>query len=256
LAFELQQIESNLGRQRFVRWGPRLIDLDIVLYGDQVVDTADLQIPHPWMAVRRFVLQPAAQIASSMVHPRVGATVGELFANLKRQPTRIEITGLPKVDTTAAANWLASEVNGQLAYPKEMDRRASWALADGPSVQEAIELLESWSAPLNVATNSPANASIIVSDRWEEEILVVGKRHLDAAGYARLNQAWYARCHGDRRKLLVVLKDSLAEPVDVGLSVEFWNRVRSPGHGPWLVLDASEPQKMRHDLLAAVNGMK
>ena len=72
--FELLQvtrhIENTLGRTRAIRWGPRSIDIDILLYGDVVIDHADLTIPHPRMTEHRFVLVPLAEIAPSVRHPK------------------------------------------------------------------------------------------------------------------------------------------------------------------------------------------
>jgi 2-amino-4-hydroxy-6-hydroxymethyldihydropteridine diphosphokinase len=75
-------IEEELGRNRLFRWGPRTIDLDILLYGDQVVDTGELTIPHPLMAVRRFVLTPLCEIAPEVVHPVSRKTVSDLLKEL------------------------------------------------------------------------------------------------------------------------------------------------------------------------------
>jgi 2-amino-4-hydroxy-6-hydroxymethyldihydropteridine diphosphokinase len=76
-------IEEELGRNRLFRWGPRTIDLDILLYGDQVVDTGELTIPHALMAARRFVLTPLNEIAPDAVHPVSGKTVSDLLKELK-----------------------------------------------------------------------------------------------------------------------------------------------------------------------------
>jgi 2-amino-4-hydroxy-6-hydroxymethyldihydropteridine diphosphokinase len=76
-------IEEELGRKRLFRWGPRSIDLDILLYGDQVVDTGELTIPHALMAERRFVLTPLNEIAPGAVHPVSGKTVSDLLKELK-----------------------------------------------------------------------------------------------------------------------------------------------------------------------------
>lgn len=76
----LQSIEAVLGRTRAERWGPRTVDLDLLLYGDRVLRSERLQIPHPRMCERRFVLEPLADLAPDMPVPgRGGATVRELL---------------------------------------------------------------------------------------------------------------------------------------------------------------------------------
>jgi 2-amino-4-hydroxy-6-hydroxymethyldihydropteridine diphosphokinase len=72
-------VEQAMGRERGVANGPRVIDLDLLLYGDVVMETEELTLPHPEMQERRFVLEPLAEIAPGMVHPALGVTVGELF---------------------------------------------------------------------------------------------------------------------------------------------------------------------------------
>jgi 2-amino-4-hydroxy-6-hydroxymethyldihydropteridine diphosphokinase len=66
----LQQLESRMGRVPSYRWGPRLIDLDIVLYGDRVVDEPELQIPHPRYREREFVMRPLLEIAPDIAATR------------------------------------------------------------------------------------------------------------------------------------------------------------------------------------------
>ena len=79
----LQRIESALGRVRAVRWGPRELDLDILLYGDRVVREPDLEVPHPRMLERAFVLEPLAEIAPARVHPVTGRTILEHWRSLR-----------------------------------------------------------------------------------------------------------------------------------------------------------------------------
>ena len=76
---ELQRIENELGRVRDQRWGPRTIDLDLLLYDQVELDTPELILPHPRMSFRRFVLEPAAEIAREMVYPINHWTIGQLI---------------------------------------------------------------------------------------------------------------------------------------------------------------------------------
>jgi len=77
----LRGIESRLGSKKLVPKGPRLIDLDILLYGDETIDTPELQVPHPRMLLRRFVLTPLAEIAPNLKHPSWKDTVSQLLAD-------------------------------------------------------------------------------------------------------------------------------------------------------------------------------
>jgi 2-amino-4-hydroxy-6-hydroxymethyldihydropteridine diphosphokinase len=83
LLAELKRIERRLGRRGGPQWGPRPVDLDILLYGDCVVDEPDLVIPHMGLRERRFVLAPLAQIAPDARDPATGLTVRELLARLE-----------------------------------------------------------------------------------------------------------------------------------------------------------------------------
>ncbi|MGQ9571612.1 MAG: 2-amino-4-hydroxy-6-hydroxymethyldihydropteridine diphosphokinase [Dehalococcoidia bacterium] len=77
----LQNLEHELGRQPGgQRWGPRPIDLDILLYDDRLVDTPELEIPHPRLAERAFVLAPLCELAPQFRHPLLGKTMKELLA--------------------------------------------------------------------------------------------------------------------------------------------------------------------------------
>ena len=80
---EFKKIEIGLGRKPGVRWGPRVVDLDILLYGNRIVDEHNLKIPHERMHERAFVLEPLCEISPDIKHPVSGISISELLEKLK-----------------------------------------------------------------------------------------------------------------------------------------------------------------------------
>jgi 2-amino-4-hydroxy-6-hydroxymethyldihydropteridine diphosphokinase len=85
----LQGIESQMGRQETFRFGPRLIDLDILFYDDLILDSPNLTIPHPRIQERAFVLIPLAEIAPGLNHPVLGKTIQQLKMSV--EPNSVEL---------------------------------------------------------------------------------------------------------------------------------------------------------------------
>jgi 2-amino-4-hydroxy-6-hydroxymethyldihydropteridine diphosphokinase len=86
----LQEIENQHGRKREIRWGPRTLDLDILLFGDMTINDDNLTIPHPQLAYRDFVLVPLNEIESDMIIPGMGPVSGLI--------TRLETNSLQRID--------------------------------------------------------------------------------------------------------------------------------------------------------------
>jgi 2-amino-4-hydroxy-6-hydroxymethyldihydropteridine diphosphokinase len=82
----LLQIERQMGRERLLKKGPRIIDLDILLFGDTATESRELTVPHPAMHCRRFVLEPLAEIAPEARHPVLKKTIAQLLAELPAGP--------------------------------------------------------------------------------------------------------------------------------------------------------------------------
>jgi 2-amino-4-hydroxy-6-hydroxymethyldihydropteridine diphosphokinase len=84
----LKAIEAELGRRPTFRYGPRVIDLDILFYADLVLNIPELTLPHPRLPERAFVLAPLADLAPELRHPVLGLTVRELLAQVADQPVK------------------------------------------------------------------------------------------------------------------------------------------------------------------------
>ncbi len=88
LLARIQKVEQQLGRKRTAPKGPRTIDIDILLYGSAVIDAEELQVPHPRLAERRFVLEPLAELAPDLRHPVSHRTVTEMLRAVAGQQVR------------------------------------------------------------------------------------------------------------------------------------------------------------------------
>ncbi|MEQ1832672.1 MAG: 2-amino-4-hydroxy-6-hydroxymethyldihydropteridine diphosphokinase [Candidatus Eisenbacteria bacterium] len=86
LLWNLMLIERRLGRVRTQRWGPRTIDLDLLLYEDTVIEDDDFQLPHPELAKRSFVLVPLVELEPMLTHPVTGETMLALLQRLGARP--------------------------------------------------------------------------------------------------------------------------------------------------------------------------
>lgn len=79
-----QSIEGQLGRIRYEHWGPRTIDIDILFYGYQIIDEEDLQVPHPYLQDRAFVLVPLNDLARSFIHPLLKQSIADLLQRVDK----------------------------------------------------------------------------------------------------------------------------------------------------------------------------
>lgn len=86
LLWNLMLIEKRLGRVRTKKWGPRTVDLDLLLYGDLIVEEEDLQVPHPELTRRSFVLVPLVELDPGLVHPGTGETMLQHLSRLHTRP--------------------------------------------------------------------------------------------------------------------------------------------------------------------------
>jgi 2-amino-4-hydroxy-6-hydroxymethyldihydropteridine diphosphokinase len=265
----LTQIERSLGRERHERWGPRTIDLDLLLYDQLVMQTPELILPHPRMAFRRFVLQPAAEIAGPMVNPEIGWSIDRLLQHLNTAAAYIAISGstFPATHALAAvtvktAGWKlleftsAGDESPSTGRPRLTLSGAIEFLRD----QAEILRLEDWSDP----------SMGRISSFWIEDLLAIG----EVLWQGDLDIIWNAIAPEIVRPKLLVCYDSLqsnstnamntAETSDTHQATELWQqlcaarraRSQQPGIGPVLRLDASDPVRAVQELIAAIQAME
>ncbi len=163
----LRLIEKQLGRERHERWSARTLDLDLIGYGDQVIKQTGLRVPHPRMSFRRFVLEPACELAADWVHPELGVTLAELLETLTSGQNVVQIIGAigPLVAVELGLMGLSAELGEHKSYgdigPDRVSRpkllidgsptRSLGPLSGGPCLALADCPTESWRIEVRAA---------------------------------------------------------------------------------------------------------
>jgi len=270
----LKATEAAVGRVRADRWGPRTLDLDLLLYDEQVVETPELTVPHPRMAFRRFVLEPAAEIAPDMRHPTIGWTVAELRDHVRtRTPYVAAITGVVAADKTALAIATAAAIAGRIIRdPDPVDISLDAIRASRRSFDEVLELLERRARPIRM-TGWTSSDFMLVSDYLFDESQILFMSVIDRRGefterFEELSNTL------SRPKLLAILNSPLraswfieaiiaSTPIQsrmretmVGMGTALSSHVATSWRGPLLRLEASKPEEARDELVAAIQGMQ
>jgi 2-amino-4-hydroxy-6-hydroxymethyldihydropteridine diphosphokinase len=269
----LRQIEAKAGRKRDERWASRTLDIDLLLYDKLVIDTPELVVPHPRMAFRRFVLEPAAEVAGRMEHPTIGWTITKLRDHL---PTASRtyiaaIAGPFAAGKSTLAVSVATAVKGRVvADPTPPNTRVESPFGTAnPSAVDAVKSLwpcynhlRRWRGPFRA-----------ISDYWFDQAVCSAELALPANDFVR-----YVERHNElsatvlRPKLLVLLDvppdvswQRIAEKGNPHPPRLDWlaryrklllARVAAPGHGPVLRLDGTKLDEAREELVAAIQAMQ
>ncbi|MEM9185462.1 MAG: 2-amino-4-hydroxy-6-hydroxymethyldihydropteridine diphosphokinase [Planctomycetota bacterium] len=126
---ELRAVEDSCGRQRAQRWGARTLDLDLLLYGDLVIDEPGLRVPHPRMTFRPFVMAPAVEVAGGMRHPKLEATLQAIDQTRQAGADAVRVAGSRERREEVAAHvaWLAGTSRvGREAERERDDETLVW----------------------------------------------------------------------------------------------------------------------------------
>lgn len=178
----LAAIENTLQRDRRERWGPRTIDLDLLLYDDLVMDTPELTLPHPRMATRRFVLEPAAEIARDLLVPPTACTIGDLLDNISAPHPFVAVVGVPG---SGASEVAAAVADATLARLIHAPAPLPWpgGVEGAATLPVWRQTLAAWSAPLAGPTwDDEPHAT--VADYWCGGLEAAADAALDPADAA------------------------------------------------------------------------
>ncbi|MEN6406466.1 MAG: 2-amino-4-hydroxy-6-hydroxymethyldihydropteridine diphosphokinase [Thermoguttaceae bacterium] len=274
----LQQVETDWGRCREEPWGPRTLDLDLLLYDFQVLDEPGLVVPHPRMAWRRFVLEPAAEVAGAMVHPMIGWTVAQLLDHLNTARPYVAVTGPIGVGKTHLAQRLAvATPNSRLVLEQpDWDRLdAFYADPSGLGLATELEFLEHRSRLLAGGGPDWSESHWAVSDFWFDQSAAFARAWLPKSQ----QPAFFERFEALRGtvvapKLIVRLDATPGELLsrvrrrgrscERRLTEDQLDRIRRSvreeterrGLGPVLRADAGDPESVFQQALAALRAME
>lgn len=262
----LHVIEANLGRERRVRWSARVVDLDLLLYDDLILASEEVHVPHPRMTFRRFVIEPAAEVAGDMTHPVMGWSIQRLLEHLDRARPYIAITGLPRPERTSLARFASETVAAGLVLdPPILPHRQ-------PTLASELSRLEQRTSTLK-ETFEEGPEETVLSDFWIGQSLVYARQLLNGDDFREFESV-YLKCSEELPppKLLVnIAKPPECQQADATDSTSDTTEDVIDGHalsialeepstcdhcGPTLCLDASQPDWSRTELIAAIRAMQ
>jgi 2-amino-4-hydroxy-6-hydroxymethyldihydropteridine diphosphokinase len=262
----LQRIEAELGRRRRRRWGPRRLDLDLLLYDDLVLETPALTLPHPRMAWRRFVLEPAAEVAPAMLHPTTGWTIARLLDHLNTAVPYVAIAGPIAVGKTRLAEELAQKTSVYWIAEEVAPRRLKTFYADPSSNAWAVELEFLNERARLLAADLPRWSEagrLWVSDFWFPQGLAYAGVWLPPVRLGVVEpkltvllDAPPERLAGRVRRRGRQGEDRLTQQRLERIRRAILREANRPGQGPLLRLAEDDPERILTEVLAAAEAMK
>ncbi|QDU77645.1 2-amino-4-hydroxy-6-hydroxymethyldihydropteridine pyrophosphokinase [Bremerella volcania] len=246
---KLINVEQSHGRVRIQRWGARKLDLDLLLYDQQITKTLQLTIPHPRMSFRRFVMQPAAQVAAEMLHPDLNASIGDLWRHLSTTPPVVEIAALPG----PAVSQLLAATEKELSDPKHS--LANQLLTYPKSKHDLVTSLTDLTQHQAVHRSLPPGCSVRVLPWWFDiaEVLT-GPQQSNTTSIepARLTVYWNRpdQTYG-------AMEDGWwTQEERSGLQAALAEAVRQKVHAPRLWLEGNDLASAVTELTAAIQAMQ
>lgn len=264
----LRHIEDQLGRTRTVHWGPRTIDLDLLLYDTLIQESSALILPHPRMAFRRFVLTPAAEIAGQMIHAPTGWTVRQLLDRLDTAPNYLALTGGRTDFRLEIVRRVAARLGCQYISDPAARDFESYAAGSGVG-RDPTRHLEFLSGRLSVLDASTIGFGrstpdrFVISNFWIGESLALATVGRSVEESTRFDEAWKLVPDSYMKpKLLVFLVSGdkvSGESPEEGWSA-FQRELRQialrPKQAPTLLWPDLDPQSTADEIVAAILAMQ
>lgn len=188
----LLELESRAGRRRTERWGSRELDLDLLLYNEMICQTRHLTLPHPRMVFRRFVLEPAVELAPAWRHPTTGWQLRELLEHLDRTPPYLAICG-PRANQLAIelADWRPLRLVRDPVEEESPSQATSGPLSrQVDRLQARLAALANALAPGQVDGSPPSTSSWVMSDFWLEQTWFDAQQVLERDAFLEFQAAW------------------------------------------------------------------
>ncbi len=215
----MQAIESSLGRVRTDHWGPRTVDLDLLLYGDEIIDTETLTVPHAAMHLRSFVLKPMCQAGADVIHPVLKRSIQELAARLNGgdfwlsgdRPQLISVAGVIGVGKTTLARGLAEALDCEMvpeAYDTNPYMVEVYAGRKDLALDSQLYFLHSRVKQLHRGALEPTKA--VVTDYVFDKEMIYARRTLDASQFVAYSAEYDAVAAEVVSPVLVVYMHDLA----------------------------------------------
>lgn len=272
----LLRVERELGRRPAERWAARPIDLDLLLSDQRVMSSPTLVLPHPRMAWRRFVLQPAAEVAPDWIHPLTGWSIARLLEHLDARPHYVAVAGAIAAGKTHLAEALAARTGG-LTLLENVDAHRLAAFYSNPAGEAwatEIEFLLERALRLDAADRVWQPPRLVVSDFWFDQSMAFAQVWLTPDRRDEFRLRWQeVRPAVVRPKLIVLLEapaDVLrqriatrARPFEQSIPVERLEQIAAeldaavcwPDQGPVLRVPMAEPGAMVAEAQAAIEAM-